>query len=103
MPPFHVHRDGQTISEPVLGGHDHGSDLQFLVELWGFEPQTSCKPYTLAGSPQRRPLSPGKGLTCDDIRQASPHGVRNLYTLAPILAPILAPTDGQEPRRQPDR
>ena len=48
---------------------------------------------------QRRLLSPGKGLTCDDIRQASPHRVRNRCTLAPILAPA----DGQEPRRQPDR
>jgi hypothetical protein len=36
---------------------------------------------------QRRLLSPGKGLTCDDIRQASPHGARSLCTLAPILAP----------------
>jgi hypothetical protein len=36
---------------------------------------------------QRRLLSPGKGLTCDDIRQASPHGPRNLCTLAPLLAP----------------
>ena len=48
---------------------------------------------------QRRPQSPGKGLTCDDIRQASPHGARSLCTLAPILAPA----DGQEPRGQPDQ
>ena len=44
---------------------------------------------------QRRLLPPGKGLTCDDIRQTSPHGARNLRTLAP--------TDGQEPKGQPDR
>ncbi|SRR6266542_1607053 len=27
------------------------SDLGKLVELWGFEPQTSCMPYTLRPSP----------------------------------------------------
>jgi len=36
--------DGQPILKPIQMVPDLRSDLGFLVELWGFEPQTSCMP-----------------------------------------------------------
>jgi hypothetical protein len=43
---------GQAILEPILMAPDLRSDLVFLVELWGFEPQTSCMPSS--GNPSTR-------------------------------------------------
>jgi hypothetical protein len=37
--------DGQPILEASWTGLELGSDLVFRVELWGFEPQTSCMPW----------------------------------------------------------
>src|ERR1019366_965502 len=36
--------DGQPILEPIRMAPKSRSDLGFLVDLWGFEPQTSCMP-----------------------------------------------------------
>src|SRR5215813_3992813 len=36
---------GQTILKAALNGWDLRLDLRKLVELWGFEPQTSCMPW----------------------------------------------------------
>src|ERR1019366_2798356 len=36
--------DGQPILKPTRMASGQHSDLEFLVELWGFEPQTSCMP-----------------------------------------------------------
>src|ERR1017187_7790364 len=35
---------GQPILKPIQMDPEPYSDLGFLVELWGFEPQTSCMP-----------------------------------------------------------
>ena len=39
--------DGQPILKPVQMAPDLHSELVFLVELWGFEPQTSCMPWEM--------------------------------------------------------
>jgi hypothetical protein len=44
--------DGQPILKPIQMAPDLHSDLGFLVELWGFEPQTSCMPSS--GNPSTR-------------------------------------------------
>jgi hypothetical protein len=36
---------GQRILITIWANSELGSDLDFCVELWGFEPQTSCMPW----------------------------------------------------------
>jgi hypothetical protein len=39
--------DGQPILKPIRMAPDLHSDLEFLVELRGFEPRTSCMPWEM--------------------------------------------------------
>jgi hypothetical protein len=45
VPVSDVQNDGQAILKPIQMASDLHSDLEFLVELRGFEPRTSCMPW----------------------------------------------------------
>ena len=58
--------DGQPILKPIQMAPGLHSDLGFLVELWGFEPQSSCMPWELRKFNCRQ--MPARDAPCHSIR-----------------------------------
>src|ERR1039457_2981893 len=64
--------DGQTILEDIQMTLKPCSDLAFLVELWGFEPQTSCMRWNSVPFPAVRGRSAQTPLTSRSVRRSPP-------------------------------
>ena len=110
--------DGQSILKPIQMASDLHSELEFLVELWGFEPQTSCMPYSGNTStevhlcrlpsqnvrispPESRPVAVLSCCTVPSVHRCKLSGLCSCRrTLA--IAPRLYPPARQDRRRRTD-